>query len=80
MPPSPYELPTRWLEWHEEFARLASDLEREKCCKDVCVLCAEGRLVIRDSGWRHFDNRGIGLICTAHAIRERAWQEANEKS
>jgi hypothetical protein len=54
--------------------------EREQCCRDVCTLCAEGHAVERmnNSDWRHFDDRRIGLLCTALAIRERAYQQEQD--
>jgi hypothetical protein len=59
--------------------------EREQCCKDVCFMCAEGRIVIVGvipelptfgryfhHGGKHGDSvRG----CLANAIRQRASQE-----
>jgi len=50
--------------------------EREHCCRDVCSLCAEHHAPerVNYSDWRHFDDRRIGLLCTASNIRERANQ------
>jgi hypothetical protein len=82
MSPSPYDLPTRWLEWHT-LADVQVREEREQCCKDICVGCEEGfNLVHLDDPqqplwmrWLHLSAAWGETRCHAAAIRERAWKK-----
>lgn len=57
----------------------AVEEERERCCKAICGMCADGWTLGRDGGlWIHTqDTKGIpaGLSCNAAALRARASRE-----
>jgi len=69
----------------EQLAKARSD-EREKCCADVCRVCAEGQVPIRSvkiAGlWRHQPKikRDLVVTCRASPIRERIHQETLRRS
>jgi hypothetical protein len=71
--PSPYELPMRWLEWHEGL--LDVEKEREQCCKDICGHCDDGLIPIREEYEKPrfvlFDNFGCETdYCWRHREAE----------
>lgn len=70
----------QWAKSHARFASMCEEIERERCCKDICFGCAQGYPVERrdEDYWKHLA-LGVFVQCEATVIRERAWKENNKE-
>ena len=83
MNPIMSDILTGWVDQQAEQARLvnavakaAAELERERCCRDICAWCRErgAPSLMSDGRWIHSSQCVEVLECPAHEILTRGFQ------